>query len=248
MRTHLPGPPEALAVLALCLAATALAGRTAMAAELAPLTDADQAGSAWHKAGLPRQTKPWTRFSVVSLEGERVLQVTAENSYGNLVHPAPPGAQSQRLLSWRWRVDEPNPQSDLRRKAGDDSPIKVCAMFDLPLAAVPFIERQLLRLARDRSGEPLPAATVCYVWDSQLAAGTRLDNAFTRRLRNIVLRGADAPLHAWRSERRDVAADFLQLFGDESSTVPPLLAIAIGADADNTHGRSLAHVAELALQ
>ena len=51
----------------------------------------------------------------------------------------------------------------------------------------------------------------------------------------------------WRDERRDIAADFRQLFGDESPEVPEILAIALGADADNTRGRSLAHVADLVL-
>ena len=226
----------------------ALPAPVAAADELAPLTQSDRPGSPWKRAGLPAQTKPWTRFSVVTLDGERVLQVEADNSYGNLLHAVPAAASSKRLLSWRWRVDEPNLKADLRTKAGDDLAIKVCAMFDLPVAAVPFFERQLLGIAMDRAGEALPAATVCYLWDSQLPAGTVLDNAFSRRIRTIVLQGSAAPLRSWRAEKRDVAADFLKLFGDESKVVPPLIGVAVGADADNTHLRSLAHVADVALQ
>ena len=215
---------------------------------LAPLATADGPGSAWQRAGLPRQTKPWTRFSVVTLDREAVLQIEADNSYGNLLHPVPADATARRLLSWRWRVDKPNLDADLTRKDGDDSPIKVCALFDLPLSAVPFVERQLLRLARERSGEPLPAATVCYVWDAKLAVGTVIDNAFSRRIRMIVLQGPQAPLRQWQAQQRDLAADFLLLFGAESQAVPPLLAIGVGADADNTHTRSLAHASDLVLQ
>ena len=177
-----------------------------------------------------------------------MLQIEADNSYGNLLHPVPADASARRLLSWRWRVDKPNLDADLTRKDGDDSPIKVCALFDLPLSAVPFVERQLLRLARERSGEPLPAATVCYVWDAKLAVGTVIDNAFSRRIRMIVLQGPQAPLRQWQAQQRDLAADFLLLFGAESQVVPPLLAIGVGADADNTHTRSLAHASDLVLQ
>ncbi len=240
--------PKAIVMLALCALAAAVHSALAAAPELAPLTGADQPGSAWKPLGLPRQTKPWTRFVVVTLDGQRVLRVEAENSYGNLVHAVPSQANESWHLSWRWRVDEPNTRSDLRHRAGDDSPIKVCVMFDLPMTAVPFIEQQLLGLMQARSSDPLPTATVCYVWDSQLAAGSVLDNAFTRRLRVIVLRGGDAPLRSWLAERRDVAADFMRLFGDESRTVPPVLAIGIGGDADNTHLRSVAHVADVRLR
>ncbi|WP_395699880.1 DUF3047 domain-containing protein [Aquabacterium sp.] len=216
---------------------------------LAPLAAVagDTPPAPWHVAGLPQQTKPFTRFSVVSLDGQRVLKVEADSSYGNLVHPLHEDTGAPHRLSWRWRVDEPNPQSDLTRRAGDDSPVKVCALYDLPLQLVPFVERQVLRVARMRSGEVLPAASVCYVWDAHLAAGAVLDNAFTRRIRFIVLQGPNAPLHQWQHEQRNIDADFLRLFGDETHTVPPLLGIAVGADADNTRTHSVAHVADVML-
>lgn len=201
----------------------------------------------WHVAGLPRQAKPFTQFRVVTLDGERVLRVEADQSYGNLVQAVPPGTPAH-TLSWRWRLDEANPQADLRRKDGDDSPVKVCAFFDEPLSAVPFVERQLLRVARGMSTEPLPAASVCYVWDARLAPGTQLVNAFTKRVRVIVLRGPESALHRWQSEQRDVVADYMRLFGDETDAVPPLMGIGVGADADNTHGHSVAHVADVTLE
>ncbi len=200
----------------------------------------------WHFAGLPKQKKPATRFSVAEIDGQRALRVEAQASYGNLVHgfSQPP---SQRLLAWQWRVDQPNPNSRLRERDGDDTPLKVCAMFDLPLDAVPFVERQVLRAARRMSDEPIAAATLCYVWDANEPTGTELDNAFTRRLRMIVLRGAGSARSRWQAEERDLHADFLRLFADEATSVPPLIGIAVGADADNTQGHSVAHVMALEL-
>ena len=211
-----------------------------------PAGASDLPAAPWHVVGLPQQTKPFTRFSVVTLDGRRVLRVEANLSYGNLVHAVHEDLGKHRL-SWRWRVDEPLVGTDLRKKDGDDSPIKVCAMFDLTTSAVPFVERQVLRIARLRSGETLPSASVCYVWDSKLAPGTVLANAFTRRIRFIVLRGPEAPLHTWVSEQRDVWADLLKVFADEAEAVPPLVGVAIGADADNTQGHSLAHVESITL-
>lgn len=200
----------------------------------------------WHIAGLPRQTKPYTSFSVEQIDGRRAVRVESESAYGNLVHPLKLDGTAM-TLSWQWRVDELVAESDLRTKNGDDTAIKVCVFFDLPLEQLGFVDRQTLRVARAAMHEPLPAATVCYVWDRLLPAGTTLDNAFTRRMRYLVLRSGTQELHRWIEERRDVAADFVRLFGSESPQVPPVVGVAIGADTDNTHGRSLAHVAELVL-
>ena len=86
-----------------------------------------------------------------------------------------------------------------------------------------------------------------YFTDQKLAAGTELPNAFTKRMRYLVLDSANSPLQHWVSHSRDVRADFLNSFGTESSTVPPLMAIVVGADADNTGETSLAYVGDVSL-
>ena len=199
----------------------------------------------WIVEALPGQRLAVTAFRVVQLDGRLALRIEANASYGNLVHRLK-RAPATGWLSWQWRIDELNRAVDLRSKQADDTSAKVCVMFDMAIDRVPFIERQILRLARSRTGIELPAATVCYVWDAALAAGTRIDNAYSRRVRYLILRSGSAPTHQWMSERRDVAADFLSLFGDESAAeVPSIQAIAIGGDADNTGGKSLAFVADL---
>lgn len=209
------------------------------------------AGSApqapWRVVGLPDQRKPYSRFSLADIDGQHVLRVEANRSYGNLVHPLVPMAGPTHLV-WSWRAERLLPDADLRTRSGDDSPLKVCVFFDLPIERVPFIERQLLRAVRVRSADLVPTATVCYVWDNRLAVGTALDNAYTRRLRIIVLQSGEAHLHHWRHERRDVIADFMQLFGDEANVAPPIIGVAVGADADNTGGDSLGYVGDLVLE
>jgi Protein of unknown function (DUF3047) len=236
----------AAGLLALCLAAAspsiAMASlSTLVGAAAAPLPP-------WRSIGVPGQKMAPTRFDVVDLEGERVLRIESRASYGNLVHTVPAGAAPAGSLSWRWRVDRPVAGADLRTKPGDDAAAKVCVLFDHALDRVPFTERQLLRLARAATPEPLPAATLCYVWAPELPAGTVLANAYTRRVRWMVLQGSAAPLAAWRSERRDLRADFLRAFGDEANELPPLSAVLVGGDADNTRGQGLAYLADLVLQ
>ncbi len=210
--------------------------------ELAPVVgpSGEQPPAPWTYAGLPGQKPPATRFAIGEVEGRRALRVEAQRSYGNLVHSL--AGTTPSVLSWRWRVDVPLASVDLRSKEGDDTALKVCAMFDMPRDNVPFVERQLLKLAEARLGETLPTATLCYVWDPSLPAGSVVPNAYSRRLRFLTLGGA---VRTWTSERRDLAADFLAVFGDEARSVPPLRAIAVGADADNTAGRSIGWIDEL---
>lgn len=205
-------------------------------------------GPPWREVLLPQQSLPRTRFTVMELDGQRALRIESPGSYGNLVHELALPAGAAPVLSWRWRLERAIDGAALQRKAGDDAALKVCVLMDAPLDGIPFVERQQLRLARLLSGEPLPAATLCYVWDRTLAAGSVLPNAYTRRLRWMVLQGRDSPLGTWREERRELRADVLRAFGDELAELPRITAVLVGADADNTGGQGLGFVAGMALR
>lgn len=209
-----------------------------------PLVAAGTLGAGWQPALLPGQPFPPTRYTAETVGERPALRLEAQASYGNLVHPLP-GVAAPGRLAWAWRMTEPNPATALRSKAGDDVAAKVCLSFDAPLASVPFGERTLLRLARARTGQALPAATLCWVWGGPEATGAVIDNAYSRRVRYLVLRGQADETGRWFEENRDIAADFLRAFGDEHRSLPPLLAVGVGADADNTGGRSVAHLAGL---
>ena len=226
------------------LIASAAASAALAQAQLPPLVAGKGLGAGWRVANLPEQKPPATRYSAETVGARAALRLDAQASYGNLLHAWPGGAAPARL-QWAWRVEVPNPGTDLRGKPGDDVAAKVCLSFDLPLAQVPFGERTLLRLARSRTGQNLPAATLCWVWGGPEAAGSVIDNAFSRRVRYVVLRTAADANGTWFEETRDIAADFRRAFGDEAQTLPPLSAVLVGADADNTGGQSLAYLADL---
>lgn len=200
-------------------------------------------GSGWRLLTLPKQRPPVTAYRGALLDGRAALRIDASASYGNMAHALTGLAPAS--VRWTWRVEQPNNFTQLKTKSGDDSPVKVCLSFDLPLESVPFFERELLRLARTRSPEPLPAATLCWVWGHAEAKGSVIPNPYTRRVRYIVLRGQGDATGRWFEEKRDVAADFRAAFGDESQAVPPVTAVLVSGDADNTGARSLAYVAGL---
>ncbi len=209
---------------------------------------ADALPAPWRLVGLPKDKAPLAEFELVKQGDERVLRLATEKSYGTALHELTPKALAPgSLLKWRWRLEQGLPQADLRRKDADDAPLKVCAMFDLPLDKLKFWERNLLRLARGLSGEKLPAATLCYVWDHILPAGTALANAYTPRVRYLVLDSGEKQLGKWITHERDLASDLQRAFGHEFDAPPPLIAIVVGADSDNTQGKSLAYLGDVVL-
>lgn len=232
-----------LRITALLLAGVPLSPLVAADAELQVPRFSDEAlgppPPPWQFAGLAHQTKPRTQFAVVDDEGTHVLSVISDHSYGNLMtlgkHPLSPST----TLSWRWKLDVPNLLADLRTRDGDDAPIKVCVSFDYDSDGLSLVQRTELALARSSLPEPVPIATLCYVWDHRLPEGTTLVNAFTDRIRYLVLESGEAKLHAWVDEHRAVEQDFWTTFGPEfrpkaPDDLPGLVAILVGGDADNT--------------
>ena len=241
---------RALALIAGCVAAAVLAAEPPPMLAPFSATAGPQPPAAWRLVVLPAAKKiPATLMEIASLDGERRLRLQTDGSYGALVHDLPRWTPAPGdTLRWRWRLDQPLASADLRRKEGDDVAVKVCVLFDMPLDGLAFGERTALRIARSLSSEPLPAATICYVWDPGLPTGTVLPNAFSQRVRYVVADGKQAPLGQWRAHQRNVEADFRRLFGAESAVVPPVIAIAVGADADNTGGRSLAWLSDVEIR
>lgn len=229
-------------------AAPTVPAESARPAVPADLLQGDRIGTPWRVITWPQQKFPATRYTVEPVNDKSphrlAVRIEAQGSYGNLVH-ALPGVLAPQRLAWSWRVSQGNPAVVLNLKTGDDAPVKVCLGFDMPLAQVPFVERQLLRFARSRSADPLPAATLCWVWGGAEATGTLQDNPYSRRVRSIVLRRHAQADGTWFDEDRDVAADFRRAFGDESTVVPPVIALIVAGDADNTGGHSIAHLAGL---
>ena len=169
-----------------------------------------------------------SEIALVADEGATVLRVRSSASAGS-------AAQSFRAqaagtyLAWRWKVDRVVERADLARKDGDDFAARVYVFFDVPRRDLPLATRAKFVLVELIYGETLPTAAICYVWDNRHAVGTSAWNPYSDRVRTVVLRSGDAG--PWRSERRDLAADFRAAFGADA---PPVTGLAAGNDTDQT--------------
>jgi hypothetical protein len=227
---------------------TILVAKSSLAAELSPFSAAAGASAPapWHFVGLPeRYSKPHTLFEVTELDDKKVLKVTADKAYGNLVHP---WAAPISNIKFKWRLDKALTKANLKTKTLEDIALKVCLSFDLPASQIPFGERTKFKLAQLFSKDPLPTATLCYIWAHAENVGTEQASPYTGRVHYIVLNTGENQLKTWQEHQRNVSADFLKAFGTESATIPPVTAIIVGADSDNTQDTSLGYVADIVVQ
>ena len=200
----------------------------------------------WRTVGLPdRYAIPVAQFDMAQLDGKKVVRVRADSAYGNLVHDWQGPLTS---LKWRWRLDNPLRNANLKSKNTEDIALKVCLTFDMPVDQVPSAERSKFKLAQFFSRDKLPTATLCYVWTQAEAAGAELTSPYTGRVHYVVLNSGEGQLKTWQEHTRNVNADFLKAFGTESPVVPAVTAIIVGADSDNTKGSSLGYVADIVVQ
>ena len=174
-----------------------------------------------------------------------MLRIVADDAAGSVAHRLAAGAPANAMLAWRWKVDRVVEGADLARKDGDDYAARVYVTFDVPEEALSLGERVRIRLAKLFYGADLPTAAICYVWDNRHPVGTSAWNAYTSRVRMVVLRSGASDAGRWASESRDVGSDFRQAFGQSP---PAITAIALSADTDQTHERVVAWFGDVKLE
>lgn len=203
----------------------------------------------WRVITLPKIPRH-TRYVVAEADGRRAVRAEADGSYANVVHPVNADVAAAPVLRFAWRVDRFPAGSDLTTKEGDDLAARVCVLFDLPLDRLRFLDRTRVELGRRLFDPQLPAASVCYVWDRTLPAGTWLPNVYTDRVRMLVLRsGAQGERDRWYEERRDLRSDFRTAFPTEAAGgLPKIAAVAFATDGDNTRSRASAWFGDLMLE
>ena len=141
------------------------------------------------------------------------------------------GSRADRL-SFSWFVPALIEEADLKDRDIDDAVARVILTFEGERAKH-FSSRDhiLSELAQLITGEPLPFATLMYVWDNRYPVGTVVPNPHTDRIRQLVIESGPARLGQWVDFDRDVQADFVHAFGE-----PPgaLHSLGIMTDSNNT--------------
>ena len=197
----------------------------------------------WRVSGFRR--RPLTEYQLVAEGDSVVLQATSEAAVAGLIREVNQDPQQFPVLSWRWKVGNLLESSDLRRKDGDDYPARVYVIFDYDRRRLSLGTRMKMRMAKLIYGAEIPAAAICYVWDTKSAPGTIVPNAYSDRIQMVVVRSGPDKLNQWVTEERDIVKDYETAFGEP----PPAIAgIALATDTDDTGEKAQAWYGDIRLK
>lgn len=184
---------------------------------------------AWAPQPLPKVERQ-TVWTAGAEQGEPTLDARAASAASGLTQKVGwPGATT---LRWRWQVSRSVKGGDLASKSGDDFAARLYVFFDPPDSQLSFVERTKLALGKRLFGDALPRAALCYVWATREPVGTIAPNAYTDRVRMIVLDSGDTQAGQWRTHIRDLAADYVAAFG--RGPAPRITGLSLMSDTDNT--------------
>ena len=187
----------------------------------------------WRETQIAR-VRP-AELALVNDAGVNVLRMRSESAAGGATLSLDEDARAASVLLWRWKVDRVVDKADMTLKAGDDYAARVYVFFDVPMEDLSFAQWIRIRIARALYGSEVPAAAICYVWDNRHPVGTTMPNAYTERVRMIVLESGATRAATWVEEARDVAADYRSAFGlAPGAAVPRVSGIAASVDTDQT--------------
>lgn len=231
-----------LTLLALSVAAPVQAQAPAPAAqEPAAAIEIGRFSAEREGAGSPAGWKPLTfrnierhtRYSLVRDGGTTVLRADAEASASGLVREQTIDLKAFPIIEWRWRAGNVLSKADVKTRTGDDYPVRLYITFAHDANSISIADRA----ARAIYGQLPPRAAINYIWDTRSPVGTTVPNAYTDRVRMIVVESGNARVGEWITYRRDLAEDFRKAFGYDA---PPVSGIAVMTDTDNTGEKATA--------
>lgn len=186
-----------------------------------------------------------TDYELIKDGDATVIKATSNASASGLSKPLDLDLKDFPILEWRWKVAGLIKKSNPATKVGDDYPARIYLTFKYDPTRVSAWQRAKYGVAKALNGAYPPHAGINYIWESKLPVGTVVPNAYTDRLRMIVVESGAANLNQWQSYRRNAYEDYKNAFGEEP---PKVSGIAIMTDTDNTGETATAYYGDIRLR
>jgi hypothetical protein len=206
----------------------------------------DRNGSAeivkWLHCAFPG--KKSTHYRAVRLDGRDAVLSESDSSASMLRQNLRIEPVNLGKLSFSWKVPKMIAGADMTQRDSDDSPVRVVLAFEGDRSKFSAKNAMLSELALALTGEPLPYATLMYVWGTHTTPESVIVNTRTDRIRKLVIESGPGHLGRWLDYERDIRADYEKAFGEAPGA---LVGIAIMTDSDNTRQQAKAWYGPVAL-
>jgi hypothetical protein len=154
-----------------------------------------------------------------------VLRLRSERSSYALHRNVMVDPREHPFVSWSWKVTRVPTGGDVRLRTADDQAAQIYVVFP-------------------RWPSPQTSSDVIgYVWDTTAPVGTTLTSTKAGNVKVVVVESGSARLGTWQHHERNVATDYVELFGRQPPRVGKL---AVMIDADDTRSEAEALIRELA--
>lgn len=199
-------------------------------------------------------TIPWQHFKIpgkqptayndTSTDGRPAVMASAVSSASMLRQSVRVEPAMLQDIVFSWKVRHLIPGADLTQRDTHDSPVRLVLAFEGDRSEFSMKNAMLSELSLTLTGEPMPYATLMYVWCNACAKDTLYINPRTDRIREIVLEAGPERLGQWLDYRRDIRADYVKAFGQEPGA---LVDVGLMTDTDNTRQSAVAWYGPISL-
>ena len=189
----------------------------------------------WDLVKIPGKVA--TQYSVVRLSNRRSLMASASSSASMLRKDLRIEPEQLNALNFSWQIQKLIEGADMAHRDYDDSPVRLVLAFDGDRSQFSPKNAMLSELTHALTGQPMPYATLMYVWCNQRPVDSVIQNPRTDRIRKIVVESGAGRLNQWITYERNIRADYEKAFGE-----PPgaLIGIGLMTDSDNTRSQAQA--------
>jgi len=169
-----------------------------------------------------------TTYDLVRREGTVVVRARSRAGTSAIGTERRVDLTKHPILEWRWRVGGLIEDSNLRKRDRFDAPARVVVDFEYDDLRLMY---RLKTVALRALGyDIVPNRSLMYVWSNRMQRETVAPTPHAGWIQMLAVRRGSTHVGTWRTEHRNVRADYRKVFGEEP---PPVNGVALMTDANS---------------